>query len=161
MLPNPSHNTGVEGQHVGTYHQPVTEAQQTNPELTTQMYQSGSDPALAAHTHQSDNTNSQQRASVNDNPLVSHIRQLRNSDPALQETHGDDPTGSGERQFEAHHAGQQLGANDNDHVQQMVITIPHTFDPEMIDAEDDNTFVAQGVITEYRMAPNFRSRIFS
>ena len=104
---------------------------------------------MAAHTHQSGNTNSQQCAGVNDNPLVSHLRQLGNSDPALQETHGDDPAGSSDQQFEAHHAGQQLGANDNTHMQQMVITTPHTFDPEMIDAEDDNTFVTQGVITEY------------
>ena len=38
LLPNPSHNTGVGGQHVGTDHQPGMEAQQTNPELATQMY---------------------------------------------------------------------------------------------------------------------------
>lgn len=113
------------------------------------MYQSGRDPTLAAHTHQSGKTNSQPHAGINDNPLVSHIRQLGNINPALQETHGDNPIGSGEQQFEANHAGKQLGANDNAHMQQVITTAPHTFDPEMIDAEDDNTFVTQGVITEY------------
>ena len=51
-------------------------SQQTNPELATQMYQSGSKPALAAPALQSGDTNSQQRAGVNYNPLVSHIRRL-------------------------------------------------------------------------------------
>ena len=75
-LLNLSHNTIVEGQHVRNVH-PGTGTQQTNPELATHMYQSGSESALAAHTHQSGDTNSQQRAGVNYNPLVSHIRQLK------------------------------------------------------------------------------------
>ena len=41
------------------------------------------------------------------------------------------------------HAGQQLEASDNAHVHQ-VITSPHTIDPEMIDAESNNTFAARG-----------------
>ena len=48
-----------------------------DPELATQMCQSGSKPALAAQTLQSGNTNSQQRAGVNGNPLVSHLDQLQ------------------------------------------------------------------------------------
>ena len=148
LLPSPSQNTDVGGQPVGTSHQPGTGVQQTNPDLVTQTYQSGNnpalaahthqsgrEPALAAHTHQSGNTNSHQRAGVNDNPL---------------EAHDVDPTRSGEQQFEADHAGQQLVTNDNAQVQQqVVITAPHTFDPDVVDTEDDNTFVAQGVITEY------------
>ena len=71
FLPSPSQNTGVGGQHVGT-----GTGAQINPELATQMYQSGSEPVLAAHMLQSGNTNSQQCAGVDHNPLVSHIRQL-------------------------------------------------------------------------------------
>ena len=55
LLPNPSQYTVVEGQHVRNVH-PGT--QQTNPELATQMYQSGSKPALAAPALQSGDTNS-------------------------------------------------------------------------------------------------------
>ena len=75
LLPNPSQYTIVEGQHVRNVH-PGTGTQQTNPELATQMYQSGSKPVLAAPALQSGDTNSQQRAGVNYNPLVSHILQL-------------------------------------------------------------------------------------
>ena len=74
----PVHPAVVEGQAgelVRKVH-PATGIQQTNPELATQMYQSGSEPALAAPALQSGDTNSQQRAGVNYNPLVSHIRQL-------------------------------------------------------------------------------------
>ena len=41
-----------------------------------------------------------------------------NRDPALQESQCDDTTGSDD-QFEADHAGQQLGASSNAHVQQL------------------------------------------
>ena len=82
LLPSPSQNTSVRGQDIGNIH-PGT--QQTNPELVTQMYQSGSKPVLAAYTLQSSNTNSQQCTGVDDNPLVSHISQLGNRDPVLQE----------------------------------------------------------------------------
>ena len=147
LLPSPNQNTGESGRHVRTSLPPGTGVQQTNPALATRMYQSGDNPVLAAQTHQSGNTNSQQRAGVNDNPLVSHIRQLGNSNHTLQETHGDDTIGSGEHQLEA---GQQLGASDNAHVQQQQgNSAPHNFDPDMFDSEDDNTFVAQGVVTEY------------
>ena len=62
-----------------------------------------------------------------------------NGNPVLQETHDDDPTGSGEQQINANHAGQQLGASDNAHMRQVITT--HSFDPEMIDAEDNNTYI--------------------
>ena len=61
-------NTGVR--------QDVVNSRMENPELATQMYQSGNKPALTAQTLQSGNTNSQQRADVNGNPLVSHIDKL-------------------------------------------------------------------------------------
>ena len=48
-----------------------------NPELATQMYQSGSEPELAVHTHQSVTpTAMQQRAGVDYNPSVNHMHQL-------------------------------------------------------------------------------------
>ena len=70
----PVHPAIVEGQHVRNVH-PGTGIQQTNPELATQMYQSGTKPALAAPALQSGDTNSQLCAGVDYNPLVSHIRQ--------------------------------------------------------------------------------------
>ena len=45
LIPSPSPNTSIGGQHIGSIH-PGTGAQQTNPELAMQMYQSGSKPTL-------------------------------------------------------------------------------------------------------------------
>ena len=80
FLPSLNQNTRVGRQHVDA---PITATQQTNPELPMQMYQSGSNTALAAQMHQSGNANSHRWVGVNDNPLVSHIRQLENSNPAV------------------------------------------------------------------------------
>ena len=67
----------------------------------------------------------------------------------LQETQDEGAINSGGHQLRIQHAGQQLELN-NDHVQSQVSNpASHSFDPDVFDDEDDNTFVAQGVITEY------------
>ena len=78
--PGTNQNTEVDGRHMDA---PVVTSQQTNPDLASQIGQSGGRPALAAHSLQSGGTNSHHRAGAYDNPLVSHIRQLGNSDPAV------------------------------------------------------------------------------
>ena len=80
FLPGTNQNTEVDGRHMDA---PVVTSQQTNPDLASQIGQSGGRPALAAHSLQSGGTNSHHRAGAYDNPLVSHIRQLGNSDPAV------------------------------------------------------------------------------
>ena len=67
----------------------------------------------------------------------------------LEETQDEGAINSGGHQLRIQHAGQQLELN-NDHVQSQVSNpASHSFDPDIFDDEDDNTFVAQGVITEY------------
>ena len=80
FLPGTNQNTEVDRQHVDA---PIVTSQQTNPDLASQIGQSGGRPALAAHSLQSGGTNSHHRAGANVNSLVNHIRQLGNSDPAL------------------------------------------------------------------------------
>ena len=63
-------NTEVDGRLVDA---PVVTSQQTNPDLASQIGQSGGRPALAAHSLQSGGTNSHHRAGANVNPLVSQI----------------------------------------------------------------------------------------
>ena len=65
-----------------------------------QMYQSGSEPALAAHMLQSGNINNQQCAGVN-NPLVSHMHQLVGDNPLVRQlgNSGDDSLVSHVRQL--------------------------------------------------------------
>ena len=67
----------------------------------------------------------------------------------LQETQDEGAINSGGHHLGIQHAGQQLESN-TDHVQPQVSNpTSHSFDPDVFDDEDDNTFVAQGVITEY------------
>ena len=79
FLHSTNQNTEKDGRHVDA---PVVISQQTNPDLASQIGQSGGRPALAAHSLQSGGTNSHHRTGANVNPLVSHVRQWGNSDPA-------------------------------------------------------------------------------
>ena len=101
FLPGTNQNTKVDGRHVDSS---VVTSQQTNPDLASQIGQSGGGPALPAHSLQSGGTNSHHRAGANVNPLVSHIRQLGNSEP-VQETQDEGAINSGGHQLEIQHAG--------------------------------------------------------
>ena len=158
LLPSSNQNTGSGQQHVSIGNPPGAGAHQAgtvDPALATQMYQSGDEPALAAQSHQSGNStssaNSQHDAGAI-NPLVSQTHQSGNSDPTLLENYQaqDETINSGEHQLDAHHTEHQLEINHSGHVHpQGVSATLHSFDPESLVTEDDNTFVAQEVITEY------------
>ena len=75
----------------------------------------------------------------------------------LQETQDEGAINSDGHQLEIQQAGQHLESN-NDHVQPQVSNpASHSFDPNIFDDEDDNTFVARGVITEYLEKHFFRT----
>ena len=135
FLPGTNQNTKVDGRHVDSS---VVTSQQTNPDLASQIGQSGGGPGLPAHSLQSGSTNSHHRAVANVNPLVSHIRQLGNSDP-VQETQDEGAINSGGHQLEIQHAGKQLEPN-NDHMQPQISNPTSlNFDPDLFYNEDDNT----------------------
>ena len=62
FLPGTKHNTEVDDRHVDA---PVGTSQQTNPDLASQIGQSGGRPALAAHSLQSGGTNSYDISTIN------------------------------------------------------------------------------------------------
>ena len=75
----------------------------------------------------------------------------------LQETQNEGAINSDGHQLGIQHAGQQLESN-NDHVKPQVGNpTSQNFDPDVFDNEDDNAFVAQGVITEYLHGKAFSS----
>ena len=119
-------------------------SQQTNPDLASQIGQSGGTPAwLRTRSNQAAPT-----ATIALVPMLTHwsviyaIREMVTL--PLQETQDEGAINSGGYQLGIQHARQQLDSN-NDHVQPQVSNpTSHSFDPD----EDDNTFVAQRVITE-------------
>ena len=142
FLPGTNQNTEVNGRHVDA---PVVTSQQTNPDLVSQIGQSGGRPSLAVHSLQSGGTNSHHHAGVNVNPSVIYAS-WEIVTLLLQEPQDEGTINSGGHRLGIQQAGQQLESH-NDHVQPQVRNpTSHSFDPDVFDDEDDNTFVAQGVI---------------
>ena len=139
-------NTEVDGRHMVV---PVVTSQETN--LIWYLIlvnQEGGLHRLRTHSNQAALT-----ATIALVPMLTHWSVIYASWEIvilpLREAQDKGAINSGGHQLGIQQAGQHLESN-NDHVQRQISNpTSHSVDPNVFDDEDDNTFVAQGLIIEY------------